>query len=115
MDKNIFSNKFLIKKIYPSRKQQEKELWDVKGILKNRSNKEFKFDVRPLTTKNNIFFKKISTASKADKIVIEQLDAWYIIEAKELHQYIIEHKLKKIDLLLILKKLEWNITLTKQK
>ena len=50
MDKNIFSNKFLIKKIYPSRKQQEKELWDVKGILKNRSNKEFKFDVRPLTT-----------------------------------------------------------------
>ncbi len=114
MSKDIFSDKFLIKKTYANKKQQKKEMWDVKGILKERSNKEFKFDVRPLDTKNKIVFKKISTNSKADKIVVEQEEAWYVIEAKELHQYIVKNKLKQIDLLEIITKLEWNITLTKQ-
>jgi hypothetical protein len=115
MNINTFAKNFLIKTKKASKKQREKELWDVSGILKERSNKEFKFDVRPLDKKNGIVFKKISTNSKADKIVIEQEEAWYVVEAKELHQYIIKNKLKQINLLEILKKLEWNITLTKQK
>jgi len=113
MSKDIFSDKFLIKKTYANKKQQKKEMWDVKGILKERSNRELKFDVRPLTKNGKILFKKISTSSKSDKIVIEQKEAWYIIDAQELHQYIVKNKLKQIELSEIRTKLEWNITLNK--
>ena len=113
MSKDIFSDKFLIKKTYANKKQQKNEMWDVKGILKERSNKELNFDVRPLIKNEEILFKKISTSSKADKIVIEQKEAWYVIDAQELHQYIVKNKLKQIDLLEIITKLEWNIILYK--
>ena len=33
---------------YATQNQRQKELWDVEGILKNRLNKKFKFDLRPL-------------------------------------------------------------------
>ena len=37
---------------YATQNQRQKELWDVEGILKNRLNQKFKFDLRPL--KNNV-------------------------------------------------------------
>jgi len=42
----------LLEKVkYPSPNQKNKELWDIEGIIKNKSNQSFKFDLRPL--KNN--------------------------------------------------------------
>ena len=29
---------------YPSVEQRKKELWDIEGIIKNKSNQKFKFD-----------------------------------------------------------------------
>lgn len=42
---NFIDNLIFVK--YPTEKEK-KELWDISGILKNRSNQEFKFDLRPL-------------------------------------------------------------------
>ena len=38
----------LINPIESTSAQKKEELWDVSGILKDRSNQEFKFDLRPL-------------------------------------------------------------------
>jgi two-component SAPR family response regulator len=59
-------------------------------------------DVKPLTNK-----------SKADKIVFEQKDKWVIVEAAELHSFIITHRLKEINLDEIIDALEWNININK--
>jgi len=52
---------------YATKQEQQKELWDVEGIIKNRYNQSFKFDLRPL--KNNA--KGGSFKTKADKIVYD--------------------------------------------
>jgi hypothetical protein len=94
---------------YPT-KTEKKELWDVSGILKNRYNKEFKFDLRPL--KNNS--KPGSLKTKADKMVFDIEDKWVIVDIEELHTYIKEHKLKIVQLEDLISKLEWNIILPKK-
>ena len=33
---------------YPSHQQKTQELWDVEGLLKDRSNQLLKFDLRPI-------------------------------------------------------------------
>ena len=86
-------NKFLnyLKEFtFPTQAQKDKELWDVKGILKNKSNQEFKFDLRPIQkVKDNIIGKKGHLNTKADKTKIVYLDKiikefyWNIIVNKE--------------------------------
>ena len=47
-------------------------MWDVSGIIKGRSNKEFKFDLRPISKqKNNLTGKLGYTNTKAEKMVFE--------------------------------------------
>ena len=94
---------------YPIKKQKQKELWDIEGILKNRLNQKFKFDLRPL--KNNI--KIGSFKSKADKMVFDMKDQFIVVDTEELHQYLKENKLKEVHLQDLLSKLEWNIILPK--
>jgi len=93
----------------PNNKTKVKELWDVEGIIKDKSNQVFKFDLRPL--KNNI--KIGSFKSKADKMVFDMKDQYIIVEVEELHQYLKENKLKEVHLQDLLSKLEWNIILPK--
>jgi len=64
--------------------QKKTELWDVKGILKNRLNQSFKFDLRPL--KNNA--KGGTFKTKADKIVYDMKDQYIIVDVEELHTYL---------------------------
>jgi hypothetical protein len=90
--------------------QKKTELWDVKGILKNRLNQSFKFDLRPL--ENNT--KSGSLKTKADKMVFDMKDKWIIVDIEELHTYIKEHKLKIIQLEELISKLDWNIILPKK-
>ena len=42
-----FIKKHLTKVKHATKKQKEKELWDVSGILKNRLNQKLKYDLRP--------------------------------------------------------------------
>ena len=93
----------------PNNKTKVKELWDVEGIIKNKSNQVFKFDLRPL--KNNI--KGGSFKTKADKMVFDIKDQWIIVDVNELHNYLEENKLKKVQLEDLISNLEWNIVLPK--
>lgn len=93
----------------PNNKTKVKELWDVEGIIKDKSNQVFKFDLRPL--KNNI--KGGSFKTKADKMVFDFKDQWIIVDVNELHKYLEENKLKKVFLQDLVDKLDWNILISK--
>tara|TARA_R110000823_G_scaffold218426_1_gene347659 strand:- start:586 stop:918 length:333 start_codon:yes stop_codon:yes gene_type:complete len=96
---------------YANLDQKNKELWDVEGILKNRLNQKFKFDLRPI--KNNIKIGSFKT--KADKMVFNMKDEWIIVDVEELHSYVKTKNLKDIRLEDLISKLEWNIILPKNK
>ena len=101
----------LLKKVkYPSPNQKNKELWDIEGIIKDKSNQSFKFDLRPL--KNNA--KRGSFKTKAGKMVFDMKDQYIIIDVEELHQYLKENNVKEVHLQDLISKLEWNIVLPKK-
>jgi hypothetical protein len=105
-----FLNKLKNIKYAPACKKN-KELWDVSGILKDRSNQEFKFDLRPL---NKDLSKKGSFKTKADKMVFETTSEWILVDIEELHSYIKQHELKVVELEDLISKLDWNIILPKK-
>lgn len=95
---------------YPSKPSS----WDVEGMLKNKSNQIFKFDVRDMfTMPENKLGKKGSTNSQADKIVFETEKNWVIFDYQEIKEYIKKFKLKTLIFEELLDKLEWNITIYK--
>lgn len=98
---------------YPIKKQKQKELWDIEGIIKNKSNQSFKFDLRPISKHGNELGKKGSIETKANKMVFEAKEQWIIVDIEELHTYLKENKLKKVYLQDLLSNLEWNIVLPK--
>ena len=99
---------------YPLKNKKEKELWDVEGILKNRTNKSFKFDLRPLSEyKNNAVGKKVRNASKADKIVFDLKNQWIIVDVEELREYCKKTRSKQVLLNELISNLDWNIILPK--
>jgi len=102
--------KLLSKYKLATKNQREKEFWDIEGILKNRLNQKFKFDLRPL--KNNS--KGGSFNTKADKMVFDMKDKYIIIDVEELHDYLNNNSLKVVQLEDLLSKLEWNIVLPKK-
>jgi two-component SAPR family response regulator len=109
-----FIKKHLTNIKHATKKEKEKELWDVAGILKNRLNKKLKYDLRPYHTDEiGRDVKPLTSKSKADKIVFEQQDKWVIVEAVELHGFIITHRLKEVNLDEIIDALEWNININK--
>ena len=114
---NLIEEKFslLLKDvIYPTYEEKEKEHWNISGVLKNNSNQNFKFDVRPMfNMPNNQLGKKGTTASKADKIVFEADNTWIIVDILELHEYIKNQQSKVIQLEDLLNKLEWNLYISK--
>jgi len=100
----------LINPIEATSKQKKEELWDVSGILKNKSNQEFKFDLRPLSKELS---KKGSFKTKADKMVFETTSKWILVDIEELHSYIKQHQLKVVELEDLISKLDWNIIILK--
>jgi len=102
---NAFIENHLSDVVYP----KKKEGWDVEGILKNRLNQNFKFDLRPI--KNNI--KIGSFKSKADKMVFDMKDQFIVVDTEELHQYLKDNNTKVVNLEQLISSLEWNIILPK--
>jgi hypothetical protein len=94
--------------------EKKNEIWDVKGILEKHSNREFKFDLRPIQNFNNdLFGKKGSTKTKADKMVFNTKDKWIVVDIEELHNYLKNEKIKIIYLDKILSDFDWNIIINK--
>ena len=107
-------SKHLIDIIYPTKKVEEKELWDISGILKNHSNQHLKFDIRPMVKLNSgESVKGGKLSSKADKMVFEYSDQWVIIDMHELIKYIQKNKIFKVHIEDLISKLDWNIILPK--
>ena len=101
--------------LWPTETQKNTENWNVSGILKKNSNQEFKFDVRSMfQMPNNQLGKRITTSSKADKIVFETDKEWVIIDVPELYEYIKKQSVKIVQFEDLIVKLEWNIYISKQ-
>lgn len=114
MSIKTFAEKHLTNVRYPNPKTKKQQLWDVSGILKDRYNERFKFDVRPLKIMSDgKRAKKGSTATKADKMVVETLSQWLIVDIKELHEYIFKNKIQHVYIEQIIKDLEWNVIIEK--
>jgi hypothetical protein len=110
-----FSEKNLNDIVWPTLEQKQNELWNVSGILKKNSNQHFKFDVRGMfNMPDNQLGKKISTASKADKIVFETEDKWIIVDFNEFNDYIKKTSLSVFQFEDLLNNLEWNIIISKK-
>ena len=62
---NEFISKYLTDVTYATDEQKSKELWDVSGILKNKSNRVFKFDTRHISTFKQGVGKKKSSEYKS--------------------------------------------------
>jgi hypothetical protein len=114
---NLLKSKFLINLkdiIWPTKEEEEKEHWNVSGILNKNSNQHLKFDIRPMfNMPNNQLGKKGTTASKADKIVFETDEEWVVVDVLELNDYVKKQKSKIIQFEDLLTKLEWNIYISK--
>ncbi len=96
-------------------KQKTKQLWDVEGIIKNRSNQKFKFDLRPIQKQaGGLIGKKGNFLTKANKMVFETTEKWIIIDVKELHTYIKKQSRNTVYLPDLISKLEWNIIFPKR-
>ena len=94
--------------------QKENELWDVQGILKDKSNQEFKFDLRPTKiVKDNLIGKEGKTSTKAEKMVFETEKQWIIVDMEELHNKLKKENTSIIYLENILSEFEWNIVINK--
>ncbi len=106
-----FINKYLTDVTYATDKQKQGELWDVSGIIKNKSNRVFKFDTRPLCSFKEGVGKKSHFNTKADKMVIKNKDTYLLIDIEELHEYIKKNKVKIINTEEVIKNLSWNIVL----
>lgn len=106
--------KYLDQITYATDEQKEKEFWDVSGVLKDRLNENLKFDIRPMfkhTTGEPA--KKTSIHTKADKLVIEEISNWVVLDIKEVIQYIKKNKKTTLRIENLLKELEWNIVIPK--
>lgn len=97
---------------YPSKKQSIQEMWDVEGRLK-KSNRAFKFNVRPMKKIENKLQKNGYFNTKADKLVFETTENWIVFDTEELHDYLKNNKLNTIHLDDLIYKLDWNIIISK--
>lgn len=81
---------------YPNNK---KEGWHVEGMLKQFSNKKYKFDVRDMVSGTDGTAQKGgSFKTKAEKFVFETNEQWLIFDIEEFLDYLNEHKVKVIRL-----------------
>ena len=99
---------------YATSSQQKKELWDIEGIIKHRSNQKFKFDTRPIKKFSSTKIgKNGSFKTKSDKMVFQTEESWLLIDIPELHKYIKEKHIKVLAIEELISNLEWNIILPK--
>tara|TARA_R110002094_G_scaffold73615_2_gene81451 strand:+ start:666 stop:1010 length:345 start_codon:yes stop_codon:yes gene_type:complete len=95
--------------------KEQKEFWQVEGIIKKYSNQLLKFDVSFLKEyPDDKVGKRITRKTKSDKIVIATTKNWVILDTKEVIDYVINLQLKEVRLEELIDKLKCN-TLIKMK
>jgi len=95
--------------------KNQNSLWQVAGLIKDRTNVKYKFDVRDMIIRgNNTFEKHFSSKSNADKVVFETGNKWVIFDVKEILDFINKNKTKILHIEDLISKLEWNIVLPKK-
>ena len=91
------------------------ESWHVQGMLKDKSNQIFKFDVRGMSKIDDKKLEKTgNTNSNADKMVFETTTHWIILDILEMNKYIEKYNIKDVLFDDLLNKLDWNIILTQK-
>ena len=103
---------YLSDSVLATPEQQEKEIWDVEGRLKN-GNQTFKFDIRPLKEVNNRAEKTGYFKSKSDKMVFETINQWIIFDTEELNEYVKSMDKRDFNLDELLYNLSWNLIIHK--
>ena len=98
--------------ILATAKQQEEEIWDVEGRLKN-GNQSFKFDIRPLIQVANKAEKIGYFKSKSNKIVFESIDKWIIFDTEEVNEYVKSKDKRDFNIDELLDDLSWNLIIDK--
>jgi|SRR5210317_1218247 len=93
--------------------QQQKEIWDVEGRLKN-GNQPFKFDIRPLKQAGNKVEKIGYFKSKSDKMVFETINQWVIFDTEDLNEYVKSTDKRDFNIDELLDNLTWNLILDKE-
>jgi hypothetical protein len=87
-------SKYLNEIEYPN----QKEDWNIAGIIKGQ-NAFYKFDVKNLKKINQEHsFCTNNINNKADKIVLENLKEWVILDIKEINKYVINQKKKNYNI-----------------
>ena len=95
--------------------KNQNSLWQVAGLIKDRTNVKYKFDVRDMIIRgNNTFEKHFSSKSDADKIVFELRDKWVIFDKADILQYIKTSNNKILKIEDLVSKLDWTIFLDKK-
>ena len=103
-------SKYLTEIHYP----KEKTSWNIAGMIKGQ-NAFYRFDVRDMfELPDGTSAQKGRIDSKANKMVLEMVDNWVILDLEELHQFIKKNKLKKVYVNDLIQELEWTIFLTKK-
>lgn len=93
---------------------KEKCSWNISGMLLNKSNQVFKFDVRPMfEMPSGELGKTGNTSSKADKMVFETEKEWIILDTLELNEYVRKQNKKCFNIQELLKDLSWNTIIYK--
>ncbi len=70
---------------YATKKQVEEEHWHVEGIIRNKTNQKFKFDLSPVIKfQKNDYGKVGHFKYKADKIVFDFKDNWILMDTEEI-------------------------------
>ena len=103
---------YLYNPVLATLEQQEKEIWNVEGRLKN-SNQIFKFDIRPLKPVKDKLEKIGYFKSKSDKIVFEAINQWIIFDTEELNKYVKSTDKRDFNIDELLDNLSWNLVLDK--
>ena len=102
-------SKYLDSIEYPSKRSS----WNIAGSIKGK-NAFYKFDVRNMKQEDNRVFQNGYLKNEAEKMVLEFVSHWVILDIEELNEYITINKLKDVDLENLLTELEWNIILPKK-
>ena len=105
-----FADTCLVETSYPNKP----ESWHVQGMLKDKSNQIFKFDVRGMSKVNeNRLEKQGKLNSKAEKMVFETTTHWIIFDTQEINKYIEKNNITDLLFEDLISELEWNIVLPK--
>ena len=87
--------------------------WNMAGVLRGQ-HAFYKFDVGGMTKDDeNRYYKTGSFSTLAEKMVFEFNDKWIILDIEELNKYVKKNKLKDLELIELISKLDWTIEIVK--